>query len=117
MHARNIAHRDIKPENILLESIEKLDIKLTDFGFATYFNERDKLDEVLGSPLYMPPEIINHQRYDSKVDIWSAGVVAHILLSGRPPFIGENKDKVYKSIQEDPMNFAIKEWKSVSIIA
>ena len=92
MHARNIAHRDIKPENILIESIEKLDIKLTDFGFATYFNESDKLEEVLGSPLYMPPEIINHQHYDSKVDIWSAGVVAHILLSGKPPFVGDNKD-------------------------
>ena len=117
MHARKIAHRDIKPENILLESLEKLEIKLTDFGFATYFNERDQLDEVLGSPLYMPPEIVRQQRYDSKVDVWSAGAVAHILLSGRPPFMGQTKEAVYKSIKEDPLNFSLKEWKNISVVA
>lgn len=61
MHERNIAHRDIKPENILIDSIDgnNLQIKLTDFGFAQYFTHDKKLEEVLGSPLYMPPEIIN----------------------------------------------------------
>ena len=61
MHERNIAHRDIKPENILIDSIDgnTLQIKLTDFGFAQYFTNDQKFQEVLGSPLYMPPEIIN----------------------------------------------------------
>ena len=45
VHSRKIVHRDIKPENILLESLDKLEIKLTDFGFATYFNEKDKLED------------------------------------------------------------------------
>lgn len=58
MHLKNIVHRDLKPENILIESLERLEIKLTDFGFATYFDQKDQLDEVLGSPLYMPPEIV-----------------------------------------------------------
>lgn len=60
MHSLSIAHRDIKPENILIESVEAtgLQIKLTDFGFAHYFNQQEKLSEVLGSPLYMAPEII-----------------------------------------------------------
>jgi len=58
MHQKNIVHRDLKPENILIESLENLEVKLTDFGFATYFDNKDKLDEVLGSPLYMPPEIV-----------------------------------------------------------
>lgn len=60
MHEKNIAHRDIKPENILIDSIDgsALQIKITDFGFAQYFNKEEKLTEVLGSPLYMPPEII-----------------------------------------------------------
>ena len=40
MHGRNIVHRDIKPENILLANMEKLEIKLTDFGFATYIDEQ-----------------------------------------------------------------------------
>lgn len=96
MHSKNIVHRDLKPENILLENLENLDIKLTDFGFATYFDSKKNLSEVLGSPLYMPPEIVNKKEYDSKVDIWSAGVVAFILLCGKPPFMGDSKDEVYE---------------------
>lgn len=110
MHLQKIVHRDLKPENILIESLERLDIKLTDFGFATYFDEKEKLDEVLGSPLYMPPEIVKKEKYDSKVDIWSAGVVAFILLCGKPPFIGNSKDDVYRSIKEDEHDYKGPEW-------
>ena len=92
MHNNKIVHRDIKPENILIESLDTFQIKLTDFGFATYFDEKNKLDEVLGSPLYMPPEIVDQRKYTEKVDIWSAGVVSHILLTGKPPFYGANKE-------------------------
>jgi len=60
MHYKNIIHRDIKPENILLESddLNNLNIKITDFGFACFFNPAEGLMDVLGSPLYMAPEII-----------------------------------------------------------
>jgi serine/threonine protein kinase len=61
MHSNNIAHRDLKPENILIEDVKTLQIKLTDFGFATYFD--GEMEEVLGSPLYMPPEIVKHEKY------------------------------------------------------
>jgi serine/threonine protein kinase len=44
MHSNLIVHRDIKPENILVEKVETLDIKLTDFGFATYFDEKEKMN-------------------------------------------------------------------------
>ena len=59
MHQKNIVHRDIKPENILIEDVKNMEIKVTDFGFATFFDSQKKLDEVLGSPIYMPPEIVN----------------------------------------------------------
>lgn len=107
-------HRDIKPENILIEDIKNLTVKITDFGFATYFNEVDKLSEVLGSPLYMPPEIIQNQPYDSAVDVWSAGVVVYIMLSGKPPFFGTNKEEVYKAIKENELEFPNKEWQYIS---
>lgn len=60
MHKKHIAHRDLKPENILLESksLKKLDVKITDFGFSCFFDPKEGLDLVLGSPLYMAPEII-----------------------------------------------------------
>ena len=60
MHKKNMAHRDLKPENILLESKEanSLDVKISDFGFACFYDPESGLDTVLGSALYMAPEII-----------------------------------------------------------
>jgi len=60
MHGKNVTHRDLKPENILLESKDKdnLDVKIADFGFSCIFDPEIGLDLVLGSPLYMAPEII-----------------------------------------------------------
>ena len=60
MHNKNIAHRDLKPENILLEfnDADKLDVKISDFGFACFFDPQNGLDTVLGSAMYMAPEII-----------------------------------------------------------
>lgn len=46
----------------------------------------------------MAPEIVNHMKYDQKVDIWSAGVVTYILLSGKPPFFGNTRNDVYNAI-------------------
>jgi calcium-dependent protein kinase len=114
MHQNNIVHRDIKPENVLIEDLRSLQIKLTDFGFATFFNSENELDEVLGSPLYMPPEIVAHESYGSCVDIWSAGVMTYIMLCGRPPFFGNSKDDVYKSIQYDQLKMDSKEWDKIS---
>lgn len=51
--------------------------------------------DVLGSPLYMAPEIIEEKKYDHRVDIWSAGVICYILLSGRPPFKGRTKQDIF----------------------
>jgi calcium-dependent protein kinase len=96
MHQKNITHRDLKPENILLEYKEKdrLEIKISDFGFSCFFDPKDGLDLVLGSPLYMAPEIIKGHRYNEKADIWAIGVITYMLLSGRNPFPGKNKQDI-----------------------
>jgi calcium-dependent protein kinase len=99
MHKKNIIHRDIKPENILLESkdINNVVVKITDFGFAKCYDPQtfEGLDDILGSPLYMAPEIVKKMKYDAKVDIWSLGVMAYIILSGKPPFSGKTKDEIF----------------------
>jgi len=112
----NLINRDLKPENILCESkdLDVFDVKITDFGFASYFDPKEGLKEVLGSPLYMAPEIIDGQSYNSKVDIWSIGVIAYILLSGRPPFKGKNKAEILYYIQNFPISFEHKNWQKVS---
>lgn len=98
MHKKNIVHRDIKPENILLvyKDHRSLDVKITDFGFARCYDPAEGgLEETLGSPLYMAPEIVKKIKYDTKVDIWSLGVMAYVLLSGRPPFAGKTKEEIF----------------------
>ena len=62
--------------------------KLTDFGFACVMNPQRKVNLSLGSPLYMAPEVINSESYNSKVDIWALGVITFILLTGTVPFPG-----------------------------
>jgi calcium-dependent protein kinase len=85
-------HRDLKPENLLCEDTDdgSIQIKLTDFGFACKVAPGETMDLSLGSPLYMAPELILRKTYDNKVDVWAVGVILYILLTGIPPFIGQN---------------------------
>jgi len=92
----------MKPENILLTGNEDanglITIKLTDFGLSAPLQEGEHLKELLGSPLYMSPEIIRKEDYNEKVDIWGIGIVAHILLSGCPPFDGKTHKEIETAI-------------------
>lgn len=87
-HKKNIVHRDIKPENILLSSRESnTNIKLADFGCAKLLTGGKCLKTLCGSPQYVAPELYLHQDgYDERCDLWSAGIVIFILLSGYAPF-------------------------------
>ena len=69
---------------------------------------------VLGSPIYMPPEIILHQPYDSKVDIWSSGVVVYMMLTGYPPFSGETKEEVYSNITKQHIDYDAMDFSALS---
>lgn len=80
-------HRDLKPENLLLEEHKNYDqVKLIDFGTSKRFiDKNDKKDlpitQMVGTPYYIAPEVIK-KSYDEKCDLWSAGVIMFILLSG-----------------------------------
>jgi calcium/calmodulin-dependent protein kinase I len=62
----------------------------------------------------MAPEIVQEKTYDLRVDVWSVGVIAYILLSGRPPFKGKTKSEIFKSILEDELNFSTGIWSKIS---
>jgi calcium-dependent protein kinase len=96
LHKQSITHRDIKPENILLVSdeIDNFEVKIADLGFAQQFDKETGLDLVLGTPLYMAPELVLNQKYSEKVDVWSLGVITYQLLSGRTPFDASKIKKI-----------------------
>ncbi|KAL7536307.1 hypothetical protein ACHAXR_010970 [Thalassiosira sp. AJA248-18] len=102
LHSRDIIHRDIKPENILFteKDNEQSPIKLIDFGLSIRHNSRncEPLTNTVGTAYYMAPEVLDGS-YDRSCDLWSVGVIAYIMLSGRPPFSGGTDDVIYKKIR------------------
>lgn len=83
-HLKNVVHRDMKPENILLESSNSADydrIKITNFSSSAICDPNGKLEEIVGAPYYIAPEVLS-RNYNSKCDIWSCGVITYILLCG-----------------------------------
>lgn len=103
MHSKGVVHRDLKLENILIASrTDHTNIKIADFGLAAEVSpSRPKLSKACGSPQYVAPEMLTSTSalYDSKVDVWSVGVILHYLLSGYPPFDGETLADILLSIR------------------
>lgn len=90
-HSRGVTHRDIKPSNILIDQNDG--IKVTDFGIARI--ESSALTQyglVVGTPFYMSPEQCMGEDTDARTDIYSAGVIAYELLTGRRPFQGKGSN-------------------------
>ncbi len=87
LHAHGIVHRDIKPANILLT--EDHQVKLADFGIAKLdAAEHTHAGVVLGTPTYMAPEQFTGIDVDARADLYSAGVILYIVLTGERPFVG-----------------------------
>lgn len=95
-------HRDIKLDNILLDANGH--VKLTDFGFSTCFDSEDpQCRTVCGSPAYASPELIMRNAYNSKTDVWSAGVALYTIVTGNLPFVGQNIcDCMKRVVTEEP---------------
>lgn len=117
-HSQKICHRDLKPENLLFLSKEKdSPIKIIDFGLSKIYvpkkKGRNSMKTKVGTAYYVSPEVLQGD-YDEKCDIWSAGVILYIILSGEPPFNGENDMEIYRNIEKKKFSFPEKEWKNIS---
>jgi serine/threonine-protein kinase ULK/ATG1 len=78
-------HRDLKPSNILISSKELF--KIADFGFCkTLLHDRDLTKTMIGSPIYMAPEALKGDLYNTAADIWSIGVMFFEMLFGYCPY-------------------------------
>ncbi|CAB1107089.1 unnamed protein product [Ectocarpus sp. CCAP 1310/34] len=114
-----ICHRDLKMENIMLESPdEPLVVKLIDFGLSKVFTEGDKMRTACGTVYTMAPEVLSGAGYTQKADLWSAGVIAFILLSGTFPFLKDEADlndqEQVERLRQARFVFNDPAWKTVS---
>lgn len=101
LHANGIMHRDLKPENILLDTDGH--VLLTDFGLAKELEENTRANSLCGTVEYMSPEIILGKGHDKAADWWSVGVLLFEMLTGKPPFIGGNREKILQKIIKDKL--------------
>ena len=120
LNNKNIIHRDIKSDNILLHYENKEDllsnnfikakIKLIDFGFARYLDENELAGSLVGTPMYMDPNVLKtflesksrvvQGFYDQKVDVWSLGILTYELLIGIVPFMSKDIKGLFANVNK-----------------
>ncbi|XP_051149762.1 calcium-dependent protein kinase 11-like isoform X2 [Andrographis paniculata] len=113
-HSLGVMHRDFKPENFLFDTPdEDAKLKATDFGLSVFYKPGQYLSEVVGSPYYVAPEVL-HKHYGPEADVWSAGVILYILLSGVPPFWAETDNGIFKQILNGKVDLVSEPWPQIS---
>jgi len=86
IHSKHRIHRDIKSDNILINLDGE--VKLADFGYAAQLSKKKKQrNTIVGTPYWMAPELIRGQNYDTKVDVWSTGIMVLEMAEGEPPYM------------------------------
>jgi serine/threonine protein kinase len=116
---RGVVHRDLKPHNILIKKDlqqnqqqqqqnqqTRLIIKIADFGLSAFTEDGSLMKTMCGSPLYMSPEIIEHQKYTAKSDLWSIGIIIYQLIYHRHPYENcKNYAELVKLVKTEPIKY------------
>lgn len=113
-HSHGVMHRDLKPENFLFSSPhEDASLKTIDFGLSVFFRPGEIFHDVVGSPYYVAPEVLR-KNYGIQADVWSAGVILYILLSGVPPFWAETDQGIFEQVLKGHLDFHSDPWPEIS---
>ncbi|KAL0314525.1 UNVERIFIED_CONTAM: Calcium-dependent protein kinase [Sesamum angustifolium] len=108
-HFMGVMHRDLKPENFLMVSRdEDSPLKATDFGLSVFIES-----DGVGSAYYVAPEVLR-RNYGKEIDVWSAGVILYILLSGFPPFWAETEKGIFEEILKGHVDLQTVPWPTIS---
>ncbi|KAK6731785.1 hypothetical protein RB195_007940 [Necator americanus] len=114
LHKQGIAHCDLKPENVLLSEMNTNfpQTKICDFGYARFIPESQFRKTIVGTPAYLPPEVLLRQGYNKSLDMWSVGVIIYVTLSGTFPF--NEGEEIADQIQNAAFMFPAEPWGEVS---
>ncbi|CAD8111814.1 unnamed protein product [Paramecium sonneborni] len=107
LYEKNVIHRDLKPSNVLLQDNV---IKIADFGLSKALEQQIKEiandnTPLIGTPLYMSPQVIGQQLYSIKADVWSLGCIFYEMLCGRTPYYHEHVQYLQQMIQNENVQF------------
>lgn len=107
MHSRNIVHRDLKPENIVYATPDERRLVVIDLGDAKVVEDNDLYDDFVGTAFYLAPECVRDRRgWELKAsDCWTMGVIAYVVLTGRPPFWGRDNKEILRRILQAKLKF------------
>ncbi|KAI5709967.1 hypothetical protein M8J75_004595 [Diaphorina citri] len=106
LHSINVVHLDIKPQNLVLTGeYPDCDVKLCDFGISRHLSRDVDVREILGTPDYVAPEVLNYEPISLATDMWSVGVLMYVLLTGCSPFGGDTKQETFCNIAQCKLEF------------
>ncbi|KAL8617665.1 hypothetical protein ACOMHN_064919 [Nucella lapillus] len=106
LHENNIVHLDLKPQNILLtEPFPRGSIKICDLGFACLTNTGEDIRDIIGTPDYVAPEVLDYEPLSIQTDMWSLGVLAYVMLTACSPFAGDSQQETFCNITQVKMDF------------
>lgn len=99
VHEQGLIHRDLKPSNVMISEFDvNLDLTILDLGLARFQDSRERRltpqGATTGTMEYMSPEQIRGRSVDQRSDLYSLGIILYEILTGRPPFTGENPASV-----------------------
>lgn len=118
LHRNNVVHLDLKPQNILLTSARPLgDIRIVDFGLSRRMDSITEVREILGTPEYVAPEILNYEPISTATDMWSIGVLIYFMLTGESPFLGDNKQETFLNISQISVDYSEETFEGISPLA
>jgi serine/threonine-protein kinase len=86
-HTAGVLHRDLKPENVFLS--DNGTVKLGDFGLAREISSHTQTGSIVGTAAYLSPELVLRGQADARSDIYSLGVMAFEMLTGKQPYSGD----------------------------
>ncbi|CAJ1944533.1 unnamed protein product [Cylindrotheca closterium] len=119
MHSKRVVHRDVKPENLMLKDKNKISsVKLSDFGFSKYLENKNACRTLCGTPGYLAPEILERwPAYDVECDMFSFGVILFLLLGGYLPFdpnSSNDTNAIFERTRNGDHKFYPTRWNNIS---